>query len=230
MRIGATGPPARPPSMLAHVRRTSGTNHPHPPGSRKVRVPEPAERALSPPPLRFTGGGAIFVRSRAGPTSASAHPDPPISSTSPTPVTTTSDLTQRRPASPPRRSGAPAPDLPAPQRGGRRRSSSAHHSPKHRTASRTTSTARRYLTADDRPRYPATKPTPPTHGDSTPHPAPRTPHPAPRTPHPDPRKQHSRRKRALLTILCAGATPPATALSAWRRSARAAARRPRACS
>ena len=70
-------PPARPPSMLAHVRRTSGTNHPHPPGSRQVRVPERAERALSPPPLRFTGGGAIFVRSRAGPTSASAHPDPP---------------------------------------------------------------------------------------------------------------------------------------------------------
>jgi hypothetical protein len=54
----------------------------------------------------------------------------------------------------------PAPDILANQRGGRRLSSSAHHSPKHRTASRTPPAARRYLTADDRPRYPATNPSP----------------------------------------------------------------------
>ncbi len=48
------------------------------------------------------------------------------------------------------------PDLLAIQRGGRRLSSSAHHSPQHRTAPRTAPAGRRYLTADDRPRYPAT--------------------------------------------------------------------------
>jgi hypothetical protein len=46
------------------------------------------------------------------------------------------------------------PDLLATQRGGRRRQV-AHTTRKHRAAPRTPSAARRYLTADDRPRHPA---------------------------------------------------------------------------
>ena len=52
----------------------------------------------------------------------------------------------------------PAPDPLAIQRGGRRLSSSTHHSPQHRSTLRTTSAAQRYLTDDDRPRYPRVEP------------------------------------------------------------------------
>jgi hypothetical protein len=52
-----------------------------------------------------------------------------------------------------RRSGASAPHLLATQRGGRRRSRSAHHSPNHRAAPRTAPPARRYPTTKPHPTH-----------------------------------------------------------------------------
>jgi hypothetical protein len=104
----------------------------------------------------------------------------------------------RRPALSPARSRAlPAPDLPAPQRGGRRLSSSTHHgeTPRRLANKITLPTLldRRRPTA-----LPRRERLTPTHGNSDPHLAPRTPNhgnsdpqPAPRPPNPDPR-QHKR--------------------------------------